>query len=164
MTTSYSLTDAKTALETYGANFDLWPDQALAAFAQNNASLQTAYHEAKQLDQALSAHEIPHISDLVKSRIAKLATQTPQDTVALAPVEQNDAPSLAAPQRWMRIAALFLISAVVGGALYMQTPNEPSDVVLSAAIDEEADAWLTAANEMNMMDVFLWVETEDSAG
>lgn len=163
MTTSYSLTDAKTALETYGANFDLWPDQALAAFVQNNAALQTAHREAKQLDQALSAHEVPNVSDLVKSRIVKFAAQTPQDIAAPAPAKQSHALSFATPQRWMRIAALFLISAVIGGALYMQTPNEPSDVVLSAAIDEETDAWLTAANEMNMVDVFLWVETEDVA-
>ena len=163
MTTSYSLSDALVALETYGAHFDRWPDQALATFAQGNAELQTARFEAKLLDETLSAHTVPTASDLLGSRILKSISQTPQESEAPIAVEQDTKPNLAS-HSWMRMAALFLVSAIIGGTFYMQSFNEPNESTLTASVEAETDAWLVAANDMDLVDVFLWVETDGTTG
>ncbi|MEP6343899.1 MAG: hypothetical protein ABJ275_11350 [Maricaulaceae bacterium] len=164
MTSSYSLNDAELALETYGTNFDLWPDQGLVAFAKNNSALNTALREAEMLDQRLTTHKVPTASDLLETRILKLAAQTSQDIPAQDSSVQNTHVNPTSQYGWMRIAALFLVSAIIGGSFYIQTINEPSELVQSTAIDAETDAWLEAANDMDMVDVFLWVETEGLAG
>ena len=160
MTSSYSLNDAEVALEAYGANFDLWPDQGLVAFAKSNPALDIALREAEILDQSLTAHAAPVASDLLATRILKLAAQTSQDIPAQDNFVQNTPAGPTRQYGWMRIAALFLVSAIIGGSFYIQTINEPSESVQTATIDEETDAWLEAANDMDMVDVFLWVETE----
>ena len=167
MTSSYSLSDAQVAFETYGANFDRWPDQALAAFAKDHRKLQSVRREAEHLDAHLSAHNVPDVSDLIKGRIVKLAAQTPQDAIVpTVAAEQNNEAPLATSRNWMRIAALFLVSAIIGSAFYMQSPTETTHEPLTASldIDAETDAWLVAANEMDLVDVFLWVETDSVEG
>ena len=163
MTSSYSLSDALVALETYGADFGRWPDQALAAFAQDHAELQTARFEAEQLDGYLSAHTIPAASDLLGSRILKSISQMPQEPVAPIEAEQDKRPNLAS-HNLIRMAALFLVSAIIGGTFYMQSFSKPTEDTLTASVEAETDAWLIAANDLDLVDIFLWVETDENTG
>ena len=173
MSSPYTHDDIQNALDSYGADFTRWPDPDMAAYAQKDdnikAAFQNAIQSAASLDMALSSHATPMPSDLLKTRILKQASQTAQTTATPAsninssPSRPQNSPTQ--PSRisgWMRIAAILLVSVVVGGSFWLShtpSPTEPAPLMV-ASLDAETDAWRSAANDMDMMDVFLWVETD----
>lgn len=163
MTTSFTQADALTALGTYGAAFERWPDQSLAAYVQADPSLQAHIKQAQHLDAQLSTSQSPVPSDLLKERILKAASQMPQEASALRPAANDTAPQPNRFKTWTRMAAILLASAIVGGTVWINQSPAEQIPVLTAELDAETDAWRSAANDLDMMDIFLWVETDDTA-
>ena len=178
MSETFSHKTALKALETYGANFEAWPDRKLALFVQNDASFAPHIKRAAMLDAELARGSAPAPSELLKSRILKAAAgsaQTDQDAGTIAAVNDNpimdtiaQAENVSRPARFggfARLAALFLVSAVLGSSLwaaYSAPSSTEPDPQLMASLDAETDAWLGAANDLDMVDIFLWVETDES--
>jgi len=169
MTDMFSHKTALKALDTYGTRFELWPDQDLARFVQNDARFEPHIKRALMLDAELARHVAPAPSELLKSRILKIAAASPQ-------IQSNDYNQPAAnedqtrvnraprPARFgglARIAALFLVCAIVGGGLWMSNTPTESQQQYTAELESETDIWLGAANDLDMIDIFLWVETDE---
>jgi len=149
--------DALKALQTYGHDTTLWPDQDLAKAVKSEASLTQALEEAAKLDDALNGYSAPPPSDLLAGRILKAAAQTPQNNAVLAAKPTS---RLISRPRFMRIAASLIACAVIGlTASHIHNRNQ-TDAALMAEI--EADTLRRAANDMGMADIFLWVELADT--
>jgi len=71
MTSTPSKSDALKALETYGHDFSLWPDQDLTNFVRSNPSFMAAVKDAAALDTALLDYKVPPPSDLLKHRFSR---------------------------------------------------------------------------------------------
>ena len=155
MTSTPSKSDALEALETYGHDFSLWPDQDLASFVRSNPSFMDAVKDAAALDTALLGYKVPPPSDLLTRRILKAASGTPQIDFA-----QKTTGHISRPL-FMRIAASLIACSVIGlGALHFHERNE-MDAALIAEI--ETDALRRVANDLDMADIFLWVELDETA-
>ena len=169
MTDMFSHKAALKALETYGTNFTLWPDQKLARFVQHDASFEVHIKRSAMLDAELARNIAPAPSELLKSRILKIAAASPQKTDAGndPTVTANETDIEAArPHRpvyfrqFAKLAALCLVCFIVGGS-YWSANNATQTQQQIAEIDADTDAWLSTANDLDMADIFLWVETDE---
>ena len=163
MTSSFSHIDALNALASYGADFKRWPDQELAANVQSEPALAQHINQAAELDMQMSNVDIPVASELLKARILNAARKTAQDSAPDLETSQTN-PTTYSFNKLMRIAAIFLISATIGGAIWMNTAPTDDDQILSAEAQSETDAWRAAATDLDMIDIFLWVEDEEITG
>lgn len=169
MTDMFSNKTALKALETYGTNFEIWPDQELARFVQNDARFEPHIKRGLMLDAELASHSTPAPSELLKSRILKAAAASPQiqGSVHNQPATNenqttvNRAPRPARFSGFARMAALFLVCAIVGGSIWMSNTPTGSQQQYTAELEAETDIWLGAANDLDMIDIFLWVETDE---
>lgn len=170
MSSPYTHNDIQNALDSYGTDFTRWPDPKMAAYVKDNEAYHDAIKSMAVLDATLSSHTIPTPSDVLKARILKQASETAQVAMSTSNVNTPQSSRVIEntqlrPSRiagWMRIAAILLVSAVVGGSFWFNqapSPVEPEPVLI-ASLDAETDAWRSAANDMDMMDIFLWVETD----
>jgi len=161
MTQNFQHADALNALDIYGADFERWPDQNLAHYVQTQPALQEAIRQAALLDAQISSADITASddalpSDLLKTRILQAARSQAQDSA-------QAVSSLYSVNKLMRIAAIFLVGAFVSGAVWMNstTPDIDPFLTAEAEIDLETEVWRTAATDMAMIDIFLWVEDEE---
>ena len=111
----------------------------------------------------ISSADIPVASELLKGRILNAARKTQQDSAPDMETSQPN-PTTYSFNKLMRIAAIFLISATIGGAIWMSAAPTDDDQILSAEAQSETDAWRTAATDLDMIDIFLWVEDEEITG
>lgn len=184
MTENFSHQDALDALNAFGADFNRWPDQELAAFVAANPGFSDALKQAAALDAALDTAlgtALPHAKasppdHRLTSRILSLAEQTPQNKTAGSMTNRAEhlplAPSyhaaraisrfLAARPRFTRIAASLIACLAVGMTAIVYQQNNVDEAILTA--EYEAEAARQIANELGLADVFLWAEIDDSAG
>jgi hypothetical protein len=181
MTSIFSTSDALKALETYGHDFSLWPDQALAKFVKNNIDFAQDIHDAAKLDAALNHYNAPPPSDLLSLRILKAAATSPQRVTPQDIIQEDitqkeikippqagqshTAPTRSRPvilrHGITRIAASLLACLAVGfGVTHIQERNNIEAAMMA---ETETDALRRAANDMGMADIFLWVELGDTA-
>lgn len=167
MTDMFSQKNALKALETYGTDFDRWPDQDLANYVKTQPSFAGDIKRAAMLDAELAAQTKPAPSPDLKNRIlmaaAAQAQPSLQSSAQVIPLKPKRAAGFSAITR---IAALFLVSAIVGGSLWAARAPSPdeSDITYVASLEAETEAWLDTANDLGMADLFLWVETDGSTG
>lgn len=170
MTDMFSHKAALKALETYGANFALWPDQKLAQFVQHDTRFEAHVKRSIMLDEELSRNVTPAPSELLKSRVLKMAANSPQTpkTDSSPAIDNNSNATKAtrnhAPvyfSQFAKLAALFLVCAILGGGLWSANNAAQTEQQYTATLDAETDAWRSTANDLDMADIFLWVETDE---
>lgn len=179
MTVHFSKKDAMIALDAYGANLALWPDQDLAEFVKTNPAFHDALKDAAKIDSVLSDYTPPPIGHELAQRILQTAAQTPQDKRGLkdgpAPkLEVKNVVSFASKHKttpptgpflraiFTRIAAGLTACLAIGlGAVHVQS-TKAADAILIAEM--ETDAARQIANELGLADIFLWVEVDEAAG
>ncbi len=161
MTGPFSKDDVITALETYGADFSLWPNHDLAQYAKSNPSFNSAVKHAAQIDAALLSYKAAPLDAAITERIMQIAVQTPQNKARIAQVLAPKPYRQAGPRLGLsRIAALIIAAFMIGFAVpYFQ--NESSDTALLTA-ELESDHAREIANDLGLADIFLWVETSET--
>lgn len=176
MTHKHPYEIAVKALETYGSDFNRWPDQDLANYARNHPDLAAPITQAARLDEQLGAYQPPAPSRELKAHIlaqlhnpahqqglAGNMTGAAADTAEILPLRARINRPKVRPA-WMKVAALFLFAALACGYVWTSNSVINEDTQYSAALEAETDIWLNAANELDMADIFLWVETDDNSG
>jgi len=178
--TQFTKHDALNALNTYGANFDQWPDAALARFVQDNPAFQAHIIHAQALDDKLNgqAPALAPAPGLAEQILAK-ASMTPQTEAGgikeasplnAAPINAVHLPAHRPNRFKALITALFPIrnfaqiaaagvicvislSSVWAYQEHIQTSNARN-------LEAETEDLRRAANELGMADVFLWAELD----
>ena len=128
----------------YGANPARWPEARRAAGEQymiSNPATETLLRNEAKLDAALDLVIAPEPSDILKARIMKDATGNVSQAPSIKPERK---------QHW-KIAAAFVAVLAVGGLTY-------SVYTTTAETESETTAWLEAANELGVSDIYDWVE------
>jgi len=98
---------------------------------------------------ALDSYQTPQTSDLLQARILKTARNTPQD-------ERQDIPqNIAKP----RVAPIRLLQAMAACLCVVISLGLWTSHMSATQYEQEADIWLNAANDMDMSDIYTWVET-----
>ncbi len=142
-------------LAAYGRDPARWPEtvrvSAQAFLTTHQAELGPALADAANLDDMLSQYVPAPPSDLLTARL--LRSLPPQQI-----------PQKSKTPGWHAIAAMVVaaFSLGFGGSQYFLAPGTPAGDGVSIATAETVDgAWLEAADDLGVSDVYNWVHGED---
>lgn len=176
--TQFTKNDALNALSAYGANFDQWPDAALARFVQDNPAFQSHIIDAAALDEKLNTN-VPAPTPKLAEQILTKAAMAPQiQTGGVKEPSPLKPAHVSAPRlnphrpKWFKavltprfpmrsftqIAAAGVICMISLSSFWAYQGHIQKSNALS--LDAETEELRRAANELGMADVFLWAELD----